>query len=174
MKKRESVLLIPILSLEPLVKSLRNKYDPSSLCGIPTHVTILCPFKNPDYIVKKVIAKLRFIFLKERGFQFTLQRINTFPGVVFLDPLERDPFIVLTEKVVKAFPEHLPYEGTFTEINPHLTIGHKLGDKFDQALMETKRKIEDKLPIKARAQEVWLMESENGMWKILEKFPLLI
>lgn len=72
------------------------------------------------------------------------------------------------------FSKSGPQEKQDAEINPHLTIGHELGGKFDQALIETRRKIEAGLPIKANAQNVWLMESENGTWTVRNKFPLLL
>ena len=174
MEKRESILLIPVLSVGYLVKQLRDKYDSSSLRGIPPHITILFPFKNPNEINEGDINKLRLLFPGVYGFSFALQRISTFSGVVFLEPTEREKFIHLTNEIVRIFPEYPPYKGKFTEINPHLTIGHELGDKFDQALIETRRKIKDKLPISVKSQEVWLMESENGTWAVREKFPLLI
>ena len=57
MEKRESILLIPVLSVEFLVKQLRDKYDPSSLHGIPPHITVLFPFKHPDEIIGEDINK---------------------------------------------------------------------------------------------------------------------
>ncbi|MEK7186324.1 MAG: 2'-5' RNA ligase family protein [Patescibacteria group bacterium] len=174
MEKRESILLIPVLSVEFLVKQLRDKYDPSSLRGIPPHITVLFPFKHPDEIIGEDINKLKEIFSVTEEFLFVLQSINTFPGVVFLQPSEREKFTSLTEKIVEAFPEYPPYDGRFTEINPHLTIGHELGERFDEASEITKKEIKNKLPIKTKAQEVWLMESENGVWKVKEKFPLLL
>lgn len=39
----ESVILIPIPDAENAVKSLREKYDPVALRGIPAHITILFP-----------------------------------------------------------------------------------------------------------------------------------
>lgn len=172
MEKRQSILLVPVLSVEPLVKKLRDAYDPGSLFGIPPHITVLFPFINPDEINAQDINKLKSITSEANGFSFALQLINTFPGVIFLEPSERKKFSQLTEDVVKAFPTYLPYGGKFTEINPHLTIGHELGERFDQAVEDTKREIGDRLPIEATAQEIWLMESENGSWTVREKFPL--
>jgi len=174
MEKRESVLLVPILSVEALLRELRKKYDPSFLHRVPPHITILYPFKSPDEIGKGDIAKFKSVFSKVKGFSFILQKINNFPGVVFLEPSERGKFIDLTQKIVKLFPQYLPYEGEFEDINPHLTVGNELDNKFEQALEDTKRELESKLPIKAQAKEVWLMESENKMWTTKEKFPLLL
>ena len=174
MKKRESVILVPILSAPPLLKDLRDRYDSNSLHGIPPHITILFPFKNPDEINEKDIDKLKKIFLRVKGFSFVLKRINTFPEVVYLEPSEKEKFINLTKEVMKDFPNYQPYEGKFTKINPHLTIGHELGERFNEALKNIRKEIEGKLPIKVKAQEVWLMKSENGRWRLREKFPLLI
>lgn len=173
MEEKQSVLLVPVLSVEPLVKKLRDQYDPGSLLGIPPHITALFPFKRPGEINEEDISELKSIFSTIDSFSFCLEKINTFPGVVFLEPSEKEKFSQLTHEIVKVFPDYLPYEGKFKELNPHLTIGHELADRFDEALEKTKREIGSKLPIRIVAEEIWLMESENGLWTVQEKFRLI-
>ena len=91
-----------------------------------------------------------------------------------MQPSEREKFTSLTEKIVGGFPRITHRnDGRFTEINPHLTIGHEL-EKDLTRRRKLQNEIKNKLPIKTKAQEVWLMESENGVWKVKEKFPLLL
>src|SRR3989344_979692 len=137
-KKRQSVILIPVPDAEEAVLNLRNIYDPGALKGIPSHITLLFPFKNPKEITSKDIEKLKEI-LNVNKFKFSLTRINTFPGVVYLEPTERKKFISLTMKIFNAFPNYPPSEGKFLpDIIPHLTIGHELGERFDKCLQEAK------------------------------------
>ena len=171
-KKRQSVILIPVPEAEEAVSTLRNIYDPGAPKGIPAHITLLFPFINPLEITLEQIEKLRNILNIEK-FSFALSKIKTFPGVVYLEPTEREKFISLTKKIYSAFPDYPPSEGKFLpDIIPHLTIGHELGERFDKCLLEAKS-IESRLPIEAIAKEAFLMISENGEWTVREKFTLL-
>jgi hypothetical protein len=45
MPLNESALVVP--EAEPLVKPFRDRYDPSAAAGVPAHITLLYPFKQP-------------------------------------------------------------------------------------------------------------------------------
>jgi len=172
MDKRESTILIPVPEVEFLVSDLRARYDPSGSKGVPAHVTLLFPFIPPEKITPEDIKILQELFKIPR-FEFTLSHINTFPDAVFIEPKERELFVELTRRIYAQFPDYPPEEGKYLpEINPHLTIGHQLGDRFDECLEQAK-KIEDKLPIRCNAEEIYLMTSKNGYRTIREKFILL-
>lgn len=171
MDKRETVILIPVKEAEPFVSNLRLKYDPSAPHGIPAHITVLFPFIPPEKLKFEDLFKLKEI-LKFSKFEFKLEKIMTFPGVVFLEPTNKEKFIEITKKIWETFPDYPPFEGKFLpEINPHLTIGHDLGSKFESCLAES-MKIEDKFPISASAEEILLLTSEKGEWTIQERFQL--
>lgn len=169
----QSVILIPVPSADPIVGEWRKKYDDVALHGIPSHITLLFPFKESSEIDEEIIQKLDNIFSSVKQFSFTLERIHTFPNVIFLEPNPRGRFIKLTEAIVHVFPDNLPYEGKFPSINPHLTIG---GFSEEQKIPSLKEKIacdiSSALPIKTKAREAWLMvKDENGEWHIPSKFP---
>jgi 2'-5' RNA ligase len=169
----QSVILIPVPSADPAVGEWRKKYDDVALHGIPSHITLLFPFKKPSEITQKIIQKLNALFSHVKQFSFTLDNVNTFPNVIFLEPNPKDKFIELTETIVHNFPDNLPYEGKFPSINPHLTIG---GLREEQKIHYLKEKIvcdiSNKLPIKTKAQEAWLMvKDESGEWHIHTRFP---
>ncbi len=168
----QTILLIPVPESETIVGKWRKKYDPSEIHGIPAHITLLFPFKNPQDINSVVIHQLKNLFIKVKKFSFTLSKINTFPGVIFLEPEPKDPFISLTEEIARLFPENPPYEGKFDTINPHLTIGHKFNKQVDINKVQEKiaHNIQQKLPIKAVAEEVCLMEKVDEDWLLRYHF----
>ncbi len=171
MIERKSAIIAPIPEAEFLVQELRNQFDPSAVHGVPAHVTVLFPFKHPDAITGEVLKSLRTVFSSVQQFDFQLSNIDEFPGVVFLKPTKKEEFVSITEKVREVFPENPPYEGRFSKINPHLTIGHELGDRFE----ECRRQAEDiraKLPFNARVGEIYLMTSLDGEWTVKEVFAL--
>lgn len=170
----ESIILIPVPVADPIVGKWREKYDEVALHGIPSHITLLFPFKDPKEINEAITNNLESLFSKVRKFSFTLDTINTFPGVVYLEPKQREKFIELTEEIVKIFPENPPYEGKYPSINPHLTISQlsKFQDT-DRIKKEISTEIQSKLPVKTLAEEVWLMEENKGEWSLRVKFPFI-
>ncbi len=172
----QSVILIPVPSADPIISEWRKKYDKVVLHGIPSHVTLLFPFKEPSQITQKIIQQIENIFSGVKQFSFVLDRINTFPKVIFLDPNPRDEFIKLTEAIVRVFPENPPYEGKYESINPHTTIAAELSDieQTDSLKQQIERDISRSFPIQCIAKEAWLMiEDENGEWHIRSKFLFL-
>jgi len=168
----QSVILIPTPLADPVIGEWRRKYDQVVLHGIPSHITLLFPFKEPSKINDEVIQKLNKIFSNVKQFSFILGKINTFPSVVFLEPNPREKFITLTEKIVDIFPENPPWEGKYPSINPHTTIAN-ISDskKIDSLKFEIEAGISKKLPIQCMAEEAWLMiEDEKGEWHPRHKF----
>jgi len=174
-KDLESVIIIPVLEAESIVKKWRERYDRVALLGIPAHITLLYPFKTPSEIKEKIADKLQLFFQTVNSFAFSLTTIGTFPNVIFLTPSPKNPFIELTKKLAKLFPENPPYGGKFPEVNPHLTIGQfSKEDNFKRTLSVISENINPKLPQEARATEARLMvENINGKWTTLRKFPLV-
>lgn len=89
----QSVIFIPTPLADPIIGEWRKKYDQAALHGIPSHITLLFPFKEPSKISEEIIQKLDRIFSNVRQFYFSLEKINTFPNVVFLEPNPRERFI---------------------------------------------------------------------------------
>ena len=59
--------------------------------------------------------------------RFDLRAVREWPdGVVYLEPDPAEPFVRLTRELVERFPDHQPYNGTFTadEVIPHVTVVH--------------------------------------------------
>lgn len=170
----QSAIIIPVLSADSIVGKWRTKYDEVSLHGIPSHITLLFPFKEPSLITQEIIKKIEVIFSKIKQFPFTLGRINTFPKVIFLEPSPRDKFIELTETIARFFPENQPYEGIYSKINPHMTIA-QLTDNQNMNVIKEEiiRDIVNALPIKSAAKEAWLMEEHDGEWSIKMKFQFI-
>jgi hypothetical protein len=79
----ESTLAILVPEAEELVRSFRDRYDPSAKAGMPAYITLLYPFKPPHEIDGAVLDSLRNCFSCFGPFEFSLTTINRFPGEVF-------------------------------------------------------------------------------------------
>ena len=171
--KIESALIIAVPEAEPLVKALRERFDWSAAQGVPAHITILYPFIPPDKITPDVLADLREFFAQFSAFEFTLPETRRFPSVLYLAPSPAEPFKALTQAVVERYPEYPPYGGEYADVTPHLTIADKLeAGQLDDFEREFINQHSAQLPVKAKANEVWLIENTSGRWEVRETFEL--
>ena len=171
----ESALIVLVPEAEPLVGSLRNKYDPSAAEGVPAHVTVLYPFKQPTEIVEGVLDMLRRIFAEFPPFQFSLAEARRFQsGVLYLALTDAERFREHTLAVWGRFPETPPYAGRHNDVTPHLTVA-QIADarQLDSVAAGFATASRGRLPINATVSEVALMTtSASGPWRLQTKFPL--
>ena len=170
----ESALVLLVPEAEHLVKSFRDRYDPSAAAGVPAHITLLYPFKPPDTVDEAVLAWLHRCFQRFTPFRFTLAPIRRFiDGVLYLAPEPDEPFRQLVLAIWDQYPETPPYGGKWPDIVPHLSVAwvkdeqqlNRIADDFAKAS-------QGKLPIPATAAQVALMEKRSGHWFIRAAFKL--
>lgn len=139
--------------------------------GIPAHLTVLFPFVPVSELDDALLASLDAIFVRVRPFDFELTECRRFPAVLYLAPEPAEPFVVMTEAVVAAYPGFPPYEGVFDSIVPHLTVAEGLPAVLNRAESE----VRPRLPIRAEAIEVQLLEeveTDPMRWRIRARIPL--
>jgi 2'-5' RNA ligase len=170
----QSVLVVLVPAAEQLVGSYRKKYDPSAAAGMPAHITLLYPFKPPDEVNEAVLHDLAECFAHFEGFDFSLAAIRRFdPEVLYLAPEPDEPFRQLTLAMRDRFPETPPYGGKYSSIVPHLTVAQVAEEQqFGQIAIEFARIARGRLPIRASATEVVLMDTRAGSWQIRASFKI--
>jgi 2'-5' RNA ligase len=170
----ESALAILVPEAEGLVRSFRDRYDPSAKAGMPEHITLLYPFKSPNKIDGLVLDTLRDCFSRFQPFKFSLMTINQFPGeVLYLVPEPEEPFRQLTLAIWRCYPETPPYGGRYSTVVPHLTAAHLVGEeRLGEVAREFEQAAQGRLPIEAQAAEVALMDMRSGRWEIYTTFKL--
>lgn len=153
------------------VESWRLEHDWSAARGVPAHVTVLFPFVAAADAGPALLEELRSLFQSLPSFDAAFERVERFePGIVWLAPEPEAPFVELTERVARRWPEHPPYEGAHEDVIPHLTIADDASPADVEALCEAVRR---ELPIRARVEAVELWrEDEAGQWSPLARFPL--
>ncbi len=172
-KSAESALIIAVPEAEPLVKALRDRFDPSAAVGVPAHITILYPFKPPHEITSTVLLELHEFFAHFPAFEFALAELRRFPTVLYLAPSPAERFQALVRAVYERYPETPPYGGAFAEVIPHLTIADV--DKAEQ-LEDIGREFIQlhgaQLPVEAKASEALLIDNASGRWEVRHAFTL--
>ncbi len=152
-----SALIVPVPAATELLHESAHER------GMPAHVTLVYPFLPASQIDAVTERMLADVFADIAPFQFSLARIEQFPGVHYLAPDPADAFVELTERVVALWPEHQPYGGAFDRVIPHLTVAY--GDTVPEELKQA-------LPISSNANEVWLMTRTPGAWVPRARFAL--
>ena len=168
----QSALGVTVPEAEAWVKDLRERYDPTAAVGVPAHITVLFPFIPPDLITDGDLARATETFQRIRSFEFRLEQVGRFPESLYLVPEPDEPFISLTEAIVREFPEYLPYGGHFTEIIPHLTVANRSAELSSIAESELLAIMKELGPIHAVCNVVELYENSSGYWKWAQSFPL--
>ncbi len=167
-----SALLIPVPAVEPVVGEWRSLYDPSAACGVPAHITLLVPFVRPTEIDVALLEELRAHFAAVKPFAYRFPTFARFPGVVYLAPEPARPFRTMIADLHARFPDHPPYGGIHDDVVPHLTVADRR-DRLDIVLMQRiERALGPRLPLAARATEVWLMAERRKRWRRKARFPL--
>ena len=168
----QSTLFVPVPEAEPWVKDLRERYDPIAAVGVPAHITVLFPFISPDLLTDSDLARATETFQRIRSFEFKLEQVDRFPESLYLVPEPDEPFIWLTEAIVREFPEYPPYGGKFTEIVPHLTVANRSTELSAIAEAELLAIMKEVGPIHAVCNVVELYENSSGHWRWAQSFPL--
>jgi hypothetical protein len=152
-----TALVVPVMDADAFVDhTARDK-------GMPPHITVLYPFVSGRALDPKAERDLADLLRRTPAFTFTLDEVDGFPGVVHLPPKPSEPFVQLTREIANRWPDHQPYGGEFEEIIPHLTVAR--GDEPPPGL-------DEQLPLRTRAEEVWLMSRQGGEWFCRTRFPL--
>jgi 2'-5' RNA ligase len=153
-------LVVPFDDLAPVVDELRERTcvtKPSH--GMPPHVTLLVPSSGEVEAIAEALAPFE-------GFDVTFERLDRFPGTLWLAPEPAGPFIQMTEALERCFPDHPPYGGVYSQIVPHLTIAQS---EFDAAITTAA----SWLPLHARVECAVLFEQpEPDRWREAASFEL--
>jgi hypothetical protein len=127
--------------------------------GMPPHVTLLWPFARRLRAGHR--RGLDAIAGTHAPFAFTLARVGTFPGVVYLAPEPAAPFVDLVDAITRTWPRHQPYGGAYAEVIPHLTVPD--GDPAP---------LEAVLPIRCHAREILVLSPAGDGWCEIYRVPL--
>lgn len=163
-------MLVPVPSADAVVGQWRRLYDPVALAGVPAHVTLVVPWLHPDAITASALGHLEEELADVKAFDFELTRVGWFGRrVLWLAPEPAQPFLDLTTRLAGRFHTP-PWEDEFDEVVPHLTVAHAT-DGVE--LAPVAREVATGLPLRCRAEEVWVMVGGRGTWDLRHRVQLL-
>ena len=165
----QSAILIPVPQADSVVGRWRYEYDPVAVAGVPAHVTLVVPWLPPDEIGQSDLAELEEELADVRAFDFTLARVDWFGRrVLWVAPEPVEPFLKLTHRLADRFHTP-PWDDEFDEVVPHLTVAHA-SDGVE--LVPVAADVATRLPLKCRAQEIWVMVGGGGRWDLRHRVVL--
>ena len=149
------------------LERIRVRDDLAAAAGAPPHVTILFPFMPVAKLRPSVRRDLAAIAAMVQPFDVRFARVGRFPRAVYLVPEPSAPFTALTAAIAARFPDYPPYEGTFDEVIPHLTLVESATASLDEIAAAAARH----LPFTRRvsAMEVLIEDTDQrwrGYWRI--------
>lgn len=175
MAEAQSALVVLVPEAEGLLRSCRGRYDPETAIDIASHITLIYPFKPPAEIDATVTAAVQGCCSGLARFDFALTRLQCFPGdALYLAPEPVEPFRRLTLAFWRRYPDRPPYGGRYPTIVPHLTL-LRLADQRRLAAIadDFAATFGDRLPIRAHAAAVALMDTGAGRWEVRRLFKLM-
>jgi hypothetical protein len=160
-----TALIFPVLEAEPAVSAWLGQQT-VRFHGAPLHVTVMYPFLPARSLTPGDEAAVADLAASTEPFGFSLDHIDTFPGVYYLAPVPPAPFVTITERIQDRWPSCQPYGGAFDSVVPHVAVAFGDSPPADLAALAAK------LPIAARAEEFWLIEQGWRGWRTRRRFPL--
>jgi hypothetical protein len=168
----ESALIVVVPEAEPLVGHLRARLDPAARIGVPAHVTVLYPFIPAEAITSTDLERVARLVRRATAFRFRLVAAKCFPDTVYLEPEPAQPFVALTEAVVREFPQYPPYQGRYASVIPHLTVAHGLEPELQALRGQLAADPRLQAGVEANCKTVVLFENTSGYWRQKRPFRL--
>jgi 2'-5' RNA ligase len=168
----ESAFIVRVPEAEPCVGALRERFDASVKLGVPAHITVLVPFMSPERITEAVLQRVHRALSEVPAFSFKLAKVQRFPATAYLAPEPAEPFIALTQSLVRSFPEYPPFGGEHESVIPHLTVAHGSATEAEAAAGELAATMQTHGPITSSCACVALLENSSGLWREMHAFTL--
>lgn len=162
----ESALVVSVPEAEELVSGFRRKYDPVAAQGITAHITLLSPFMHPRRLTNQVLSELRSFFESTPRFEFILVGPDRFgEEILYLSPEPAAVLNDLTRALWSRYPDFPPYEGAFSDVVAHLTLGRvPPAASIDELESEFAEVAGGALPIRCHVIEAKLLVSHADLW----------
>jgi hypothetical protein len=136
------------------------------------HITLIYPFRDSARVDAETAQAIESVLASFESFAFTLTTVEYFRSprvVLYLAPEPAAPFKALTNALATEFPDTPPYGGMFDEIIPHVQVADEKGTETLTAIEED---VGPRLPIRATAEQVQLVEHAPEGWRLRQSFTL--
>jgi 2'-5' RNA ligase superfamily len=162
----QTALVIPVPAADTLLASVETRHPGTVREGVSAHVSLLYPFVATAELDERVTSVLGELFVEQMPMPVEFGECYRHGGFVALRP---DPIEGLTELVGKTrrrWPEVVPYEGVYGDVEPHVTVALRASE---ETAVTIEQEVSAVLPISAELREAWLVAFE-GRWRVRGRF----
>jgi len=168
--RTQSAILIPVPAVDAVVGHWRHEHDPVAVAGVPAHITLIVPWLPPDEITASDLLELDEELGDIKAFDFELAHVDWFGRrVLWVAPEPASVFRDLTHRLADRFSTP-PWDAEFDEVIPHLTVAHA-SDGVELAPIAAD--LAGRLPVRCRAEKVWVMVGDGRRWSLRHEVQLL-
>ncbi len=166
-KMGQTGVVIPVPEAEPLLRSVAQRFPGAAREGVPAHLSVLYPFLSDEVVDDAVVGALSEVFAAQHRIAVTFAESRREGDFVALRPDPIDDLRELTARVRRRWPEVVPYEGAYGEVEPHLTVAMRAGEQA--AAVVAREVVPESLPIPAELGEACLV-AFDGRWNLRRRF----
>ena len=161
----ETAVAVPVVEAEPSF----GEYVAAVASGMPPHVTLLYPFVPAPELDAGLEERAALVIAQASPFDVVFASTGRFEETLYLAPHPARRFVELTEALLGAFPNCVPYRGAYDAVVPHLTVAQ--GDRG--VLDRLEPEISSRLPLRACVEAAVLFEQDQrGRWHERRRLPL--
>lgn len=159
-------LVIPVPAADALLASVGDRYPGTVRDGVPAHVSLLYPFVVAAELDQRVTTACSELFVGQVPIPVDFVECYRRGGFVALRPDPSDGLKEFMSKTRRRWPDVVPYEGVYGDVEPHLTVAVRCSE---QVAVWIAQEVTAELPISAELREAWLLAFE-GQWILRGRF----
>ncbi|PZS26122.1 MAG: hypothetical protein DLM61_19005 [Pseudonocardiales bacterium] len=119
-------LVIPVPAADALLASVGARYPGTVRAGLPAPVSLLYPFVVAAELDERVTTALHELFVEQVPIPVDFVECYRRGGFVALRPEPSDRLRELIARTWRRWPDVVPYEGVYGDVEPHVTNRHAL------------------------------------------------
>jgi hypothetical protein len=122
-------LVVPVPTADALLGLVESRHPGTVREGVPAHVSLLYPFVAAAELDEQVIRALSELVVGHEPMPVEFAECYRRGGFVALrpDPIER--LTELTRKACERWPDLVPYEGLYGDVEPHVTVALRASEE---------------------------------------------
>ncbi|MGH3823724.1 MAG: 2'-5' RNA ligase family protein [Pseudonocardiaceae bacterium] len=159
-------LVIPVPAADPLLTLVETRHPGTVREGVPAHVSLLYPFVGAAELDERVTRALSELVAGHEPMPVEFVECYRSGGFVALRPDPIEGLTELTRKTRDRWPDMVPYEGVYGDVEPHVTVAMRASE---ETAMTIEQEVTEQLPISAELREVWLV-AFDGRWTLQGRF----
>ncbi len=159
-------LVVPVPTADVLLASVGARYPGTVREGVPAHVSLLYPFVAAAELDEGITSALGELLAGQAPMRVQFAECYRRDGFVALLPDPIDGLKELVSTTRRRWPDVVPYEGVYGDVEPHLTVAMRCSAETAVAI---EQEVTAQLPISAELREAWLVAFE-GQWTLRGRF----